>query len=175
RVDECLKTVTPQELEGDQSGLESVLDRGVQEIGGPRRTGVPDELAREEVAVARVHLQVTREVIGGEQIDLRADVAGPGAGARPEDGPGGAVDGIAVGCAPEEILLEGEREIADRFHADADEGADDVLSSDEVHIPQERVGARLELVEGADVASGLAVAARIVELDIHARVQAQNR
>ena len=127
------------------------------------------------MAVARVHLQVTREVIGGEQIDLRADVAGPGAGARPEDGPGRAVDGIAVGCAPEEILLEGEREIADRFHADADEGADDVLSSDEVHIPQERVGARLELVEGADVASGLAVAARIVELDIHARVQAQNR
>src|SRR5437870_11706930 len=96
-------------------GLEGVLDRAVQEIAVPRRTGLPDELAREEVAVARIDLQVTREVIGGEQIYLRADVAGPGAGARPEDGCGLVVDCIAVGCAPVGILLEGEREIAYRF------------------------------------------------------------
>src|SRR5207237_10719768 len=92
----------------------------------PRGTGLSDELAREEVAVARLDLQVTCEVIGGEQIHLRADVAGPGAGARPEDGCGLVVDRIAVGCAPEEILLKGEREIADRFQGGACEGADDV-------------------------------------------------
>lgn len=52
---------------------ERVLKRRVEEIAGLVRSRVVDESAGEKIAVARVTLQVPREVIGGEEIGFRAE------------------------------------------------------------------------------------------------------
>ena len=65
-----------------------------------------DESTGEKIAVTRVTLQVAREVIGGEEIGFRADVAGSGSVCRTDYGRGLVVDRVLIGGAPEKILLE---------------------------------------------------------------------
>src|SRR5262245_4276011 len=98
-----------------------------------------DESAGEEITVARVTLQVTREVIRGEEISLRADIARGGSGSRAEHSRRLVVDRVAIGRAPEKILLERERKIADRAEGEAGVGTDDVLPSDVVDVTEKRM------------------------------------
>ena len=63
--------------------------------------------------------------------------AGLGAGARPEDSTELVVECVAIRHPPEEILLEGEREIAERAHGNAGARADDALPADGVDLAQE--------------------------------------
>lgn len=84
---------------------ERILKRCVEEVAGLVRARVVDESAREKIAVARITLQVAREVIGGEEIGFRADVAGSGSVCRTDYGRGLVVDRIANGGSPEEVLL----------------------------------------------------------------------
>ena len=84
---------------------ERILKRRVDEVAGLMRPALVDESAREKIAVARIALQMAREVVGGEEIGFRADVAGSGSVCRTNDGRGLVVDRIANGGSPEEILL----------------------------------------------------------------------
>ena len=59
-----------------------------------------------EVAVVRVTEDAAREVVG----------AGGGPFPRRRSGPGMIVNSIAIGCSPEEILLERERKPVHRAH-----------------------------------------------------------
>src|SRR6266436_2177809 len=145
-----------------------VLNRPIQEVAALGRARLLNELAREEVAVARVELHMTREVVGGQQIDLGADVAGGGSGSRPEHGSRLVVDRIAIGCAPEEVLLKGQDQVADRGHDEAPAGTDDVLAPDEVDVPEVGVAIRVELIERADAPARALVSARIIELEVDA-------
>src|SRR5260370_12944276 len=156
-------------------GSERVLNRPVQEVAAPRRARLLNELAGEEVAVARVELHMPREVVGGQQIDLGADVAGGGPGPRAEYGSSLVVEGIAIGCAPEEVLLKGQDQTADRGHADAPAGTDDVLPPDVVDVAEVRVAIRIELIEGADVPARFFVSARIIEFEVDAGRQTRDR
>src|SRR6266478_7785745 len=149
--------------------------RVLKEVAALGRARLLNELAREEVAVARVELHMTREVVGGQQIDLGADVAGGGSGSRPEHGSRLVVDRIAIGCAPEEVLLKGQDQVADRGHADAPAGTDDVLPPDVVDVAEVRVAIRIKLIEGADVPARLFVSARIVELEVDPGRQTRDR
>src|ERR1700704_5779745 len=94
------------------------------------------------------------KVVGGEEVDFRAHGAGSGFGPPPEHGPSLAVERVAIGRAPEEVLLEGDGEVGDRSHGEAGTGTDDILPADVVDVPEEGVGRRVERVEGADVAAG---------------------
>src|SRR5258705_430514 len=106
---------------------------------------------------------------------LGADVAGGGPGARAEYGSRLVVDGIAIGCAPEEVLLKGQDQTADRGHGEAPAGTDDVLPPDVVDVAEVRVAIRKELIEGADVPARAFVSARIVELEVDAGRQTRDR
>ena len=64
-----------------------------------------DESAGKKIAIAHIALQVAREIIGGEDIGFRADVAGSGSVRRTDYRRGLVVDRIANGGSPEEILL----------------------------------------------------------------------
>ena len=86
---------------------ERVLERDVVEVAVLVRPRLADELAGEEAAVAGISKNVTGEGIGGEQIHLRADVAGTGSRPRPENGAALVVQRVTIGIPPEEILLEG--------------------------------------------------------------------
>ena len=134
-----------------------------------------DESAREKIAVARIALQMAREVVGGEEIGFRADVAGSGSVCRTDYGRGLVVDRIANGGSPEEILLERDRKIAHRAHGNATAGTDDVLPPDVIDVAKIRMAVREELIEGADASTGLLVSARIVELEVGAGRQVLDR
>ena len=84
---------------------ERILKLRVVEIAGLVRPRFVDKCTGEKIAVARVTLQVAREVIVGEKIGFRADVAGRGSGSRTEHSRGLVVDRIGNGGSPEEILL----------------------------------------------------------------------
>ena len=84
---------------------ERVLKRRIDEVAGLVRPRVVDESAGEKIAVAHIALQVAREVVGGEEIGFRPDVAGSGSVCRTDYGRGLVVDRIAIGRAPEKILL----------------------------------------------------------------------
>src|SRR6266480_2195807 len=154
---------------------ERVLNRRIQEVAVLVRPRLPDELAGEEMAVARIAEQVTREVIGGQQIRLGADVTCGGQGPRPEHGSRLVVERIAIGRAPEGVLLERKRQVANGRRRESRTGADDVLPPDVVDVPEVRVAIRIELVEGADVSAGLAVAARVIELEVDPGGYARDR
>ena len=62
-----------------------------------------DECTGEKIAVTRVTLQVAREVIVGEEIRFRADVAGSGSDSRTDYGRGLVVDRVAIGRARKNI------------------------------------------------------------------------
>src|SRR6266850_557198 len=121
---------------------ERVLDRHVVEVAVPALAGLVDELAGEEVAIARVALDVPGDVVGGEDVRLGPDVAGGRGGPRPQDGTTLVVDRVAIRGSPEEVLLQRQRETVHRAEADARAGADDVLPADVVDVPQVRVGIR---------------------------------
>src|SRR5207249_2859618 len=104
------------------------------------RPRLADELAGEEAAVPRVAEDVTCQVVGGEEVDLRADVAGGGAGSGPENSAGLVVDRVAIRRSPEEVLLEGQREIVDRADGESRIRADDVLPADVVDVAEEGMG-----------------------------------
>src|SRR2546427_5207384 len=148
---------------------ERVLQRRVEEVAVLVPPGLVDEFSRIEVAIAGVALQVTREVVGAKQVRLCPDVAGSGSGSRPEHPSGLVVERITIGRSPEEILLKRERKIAHRGYRDSGIGTDDILPPDVIHVTKERVGVRVELIEGADASAGLLIAAGIVELEIDAR------
>jgi hypothetical protein len=162
------------ESRGDRFS-ERILQRRVEEVAGLVRPRVVDESAGEKIAVARVTLQVAGEVIGGEEIGLRADVAGRGSVSRTEHSRGLVVDRVVIGRAPEKILLERERKIVDWADGDAGVGSDDVLPSDVVDVAKKRMAVRVELVEGADPSAGLLVSACIVELKVDAGRQVLDR
>ena len=130
-----------------------------------------DESTGEKIAVTRVTLQVAREVIGGEEIGFRADVAGSGSVCRTDYGRGLVVDRVLIGRAPEKILLERERKIVDRAESDAGVWTDNVLPSDVVDVAKKRMAVRVELVESADASSALFISARIVKLKVGTRRQ----
>src|SRR5437870_1708521 len=71
---------------GPRRGSERVLDRRVEEVAVLVPAGLADELAREEVAIAHVALEVARDVVGREDVGLRSDVAGGGRSPRPQHG-----------------------------------------------------------------------------------------
>src|SRR3989442_7995392 len=153
---------------GSATCSERVLDREVIEVAVFVLSRLLDELAGEEVAIAGIALNVTGEVVGGENVGLGTDVAGGGAGPRPQHATTLVVDRVMIGGPPEEILLERKREVADRADADAGVGTDEVLSPDVVDVPQVRVVIRVERIERADVSPGPVVSARVVELDVNA-------
>src|SRR5216684_265185 len=154
---------------------ERVLDRHIVEVAVLVLARLADELAGEEAAVARIALEVTGEVVGGENVGLRADVAGGGGGPRPQHATTLVVNRVTIRRPPEKVLLERKREPVDRADGEPGVGADDVLSPDVVDIPQERVGVRVELIERSDVASGPVVSARVVELEVDAWRQPRDR
>jgi len=84
---------------------ERILKRRIDEVAGLVRPRLVDESAGEKIAVAHIALQVAREVVGGEEIGFRPDVAGSGSVCRTDYGRGLVVDRIANGGSPEEILL----------------------------------------------------------------------
>ena len=79
---------------------ERILQRRIVEIAGLVRARFVDESAGEKISVASVTLQVAREVISGEEIGLRTDVAGSGSVGRTDYGRGLVVDRVAIGRAP---------------------------------------------------------------------------
>src|SRR5207253_10853151 len=103
------------------AGSERVLDGRVGEVAVVVLGRLADGLAGEEAAVARIAQEVTGEVVGGVHVGLGADVAGGGAGPRPQHATTLVVQRITIRGPPEEVLLEREREVLDR--ADADAGA----------------------------------------------------
>ena len=116
---------------------ERILNSRIEEVAVLGRPCFPDKLAGEEVAVAPIAEQVTRKVVGGEEVDFRANVAGSGLVPPPEHGPSLAVERVAIGRAPEEVLLEGDGEVGDRSHGEAGTGTDDILPADVVDVPEE--------------------------------------
>src|SRR6266851_7989198 len=109
---------------------------------------------------------MTRDVVGGQQIHLGADVTGGRPSPRPEHGARLVIERIAIGRAPEEVLLERQGQVAERGHDQAPAGTDDVLPPDIVDVPQVRMGIRKELIEGADGPARPLVPTRIVELEV---------
>src|SRR5205809_1187224 len=160
---------------GSATCSERVLDREVIEVAVFVLSRLLDELAGGEVAIAGVALDVMGEVVGGENVDLGAHVAGGGAGPRPQHATTLVVDRVMIGGPPEEILLERKREVADRADADAGVGTDEVLSPDVVDVPQVRVVVWVERVERSDVPSWPVVSARVVELKVDAGGQTRDR
>src|SRR5437867_5489589 len=154
---------------------ERVLDRHVVEVAVPVLAGLVDELAGEEVAIARRTLEVTGEVVGGENVGLGADVARGGGGPRPQHGATLVVNRVLIRRSPEEVLLGRKGEALDRADTDPAVGGEDVLSPDVVDVPQVGVGVRVELTERSDVPSTPAVSARIVELEVDAGWQLRDR
>src|SRR5260370_19035938 len=154
---------------------ERVLERHVVEVAVLVLARLADELAGEEAAVARIALEMTGDVVGGENVGLRADVAGGGGGSRPQHATTLVVDRVTIRRPPEKVLLERKREPVDRAEGEPGVGAHDVLSPDVVDIPQERVGVRVELTERSDVPSGPVVSARVVELEVDAWRQPRDR
>src|SRR5712692_3353761 len=118
---------------------ERVLERHVVEVAVLVLARLADELAGEEAAVARIALEMTGEVVGGENVGLRADVAGGGGGPRPQHATTLVVNRVTIRRPPEKVLLERKRKPVDRGDGEPGVGADDVLSPDVVDIPQERV------------------------------------
>src|SRR2546428_7496174 len=168
-ADSCWEPPTPG------ASLERVLDRHVVEVAVLVLARLVDELAGEEAAIARIALEVTGEVVGGENVGLGADVASGGGGPRPQHGSTLVVNRVMIRSPPEEVLLERQRETLDRADADPGVGAENVLSPDVVDVPQERVGVRVELTERPDVPSPPVVAAGVVELDVDAGRQPRDR
>src|SRR2546428_7560494 len=161
-ADSCWEPPTPG------ASLERVLDRHVVEVAVLVLARLVDELAGEEAAIARIALEVTGEVVGGEHVGLGADVASGGGGPRPQHGTTLVVNRVMIRRPPEEVLLERQREPLDRADADPAVRTDDVLSADVVDVPQVRVGVRVGLVARSHVPSAPVVSARVVELEVDA-------
>src|SRR6266403_571810 len=151
------------------AGSEAVLERRVVEVACLVLARLVEELAGEEVAIARIAQEVTGEVVDAVHVGLRAEVAVAVGPRRPQHATTLVVNRIAIRRPPEPVLLERQREVLDRADADTAVGADDVLTADVVHVSQERVGVREELIERPDVPAGPVVSARVVELDVDAR------
>src|SRR3989442_937532 len=145
---------------------EGVLQRRIEEVAISVPAGLVDKSAAGEETVARVALQMAREVVSGEQIRLRADVALMGSACRPEHGGGLIVDAVTIGGAPEQILLQRERKIVYRAYGNTGIWTDDVLAPDVVDVAKIPMAVRKELIEGANAAAALSITARIVELEI---------
>src|SRR5438094_3712354 len=95
---------------------ERILDGRIEGVAIFVAAGLFDKSSAGEEAVARVALEMAGEVVGREQVRLRADVERPGAGSRAQQHAGFVVEAIAIGCSPEEILLERERKPVHRAH-----------------------------------------------------------
>src|SRR5260370_12486470 len=133
---------------------ERVLERHVVEVAVLVLARLADELAGEEAAVARIALEMTRDVVGGENVGLRADVAGGCGGSRPQHTTTLVVDRVSIRRPPEKVLLDRKREPVDRAEGEPGGGAHDVPSPDVVDIPQEPAGVRPELTERSAAPSG---------------------
>src|SRR5262249_20630055 len=107
------------------AGSEGVLQGQVVEVAVRVSPGLADEVAGEEVAVARVAEGVGGEVVPGVEVGLGAAVAGPGARAGPQHRPALVVERVSIRGPPEEVLLQREGQVADRRDADAGARAHD--------------------------------------------------
>src|SRR5882724_7557642 len=164
----CANREASSSLERESPCSERVLDRHVVEVAVLVLARLGNELAGEEVAIARIALDVTGDVVGGENVGLRADVAGGGGRPRPQHATTLVVKRVTIRGPPEEVLLERQREALDRADGDPGVGADEVLAPDVVDVSQVRVRVRVELIERADVSAGSVVSARVIELDVDA-------
>src|SRR5258705_4059838 len=154
---------------------ERVLNRHVVEVAVLVLARLVDELPGEEVAVARIALKVTGEVVGCEKVGLGADIASGRGGPGPQHATTLVVKRVLIRRPPEEVLLERKRQPLDRADDDSPVGADDVLSPDVVDVPQVRVAVRVELIERLDVPSSPVVTARVIELEVDAGRQPLDR
>src|SRR2546421_11388439 len=89
---------------------ERELERRVVEVAVLILARLVDEVAGEEAAVARIAEEVTGEVVGRIHVGLGADVAGGGAGSRPQHATTLVVERVMIGGSPEEVLLKRKRQ-----------------------------------------------------------------
>src|SRR5438034_8558238 len=154
---------------------ERILKRCIEEVAIFVAAGLFDKSSAGEEAVARVALEMAGEVVGREQVGLRADVERPGAGSRAQQHAGFVVGAIAIGRPPEQILLQRKRKIVHGGHRDACAGTDDVLPPDVVDVAKIRMAVGIELIEGANHSAGLLISDGVIELQVHTRFKVFDR
>ena len=152
-------------LAGGGSWLsERSLDAQVDDVHLGVRARALDEVAGEEVRPLDERHPVAVDSVLEHEVELASNRRLRAAAGRAQHASGHAVDRVVRLGSPEHVVPGRERQLGGRLHLGLKACRDDVLTADQVRVPQVLVRQREELIERPCVAVGrIAVAGCVVE------------